>query len=585
MPGGVSGYGTTITLTLLDKLSTRWEILSTARRKWLGLAMLSLGVALIIMDATIVNVAIPSIIRDLDIELVDAEWITTIYSLVFAALLITLGRLGDQFGRKRLFHIGLIIFMAASLLAGRAPTGPALVAARAVQGIGAAMILPSTLSTVNATFRGRDRAIAFGVWGSVIGGMAAIGPLVGGWLTTDFSWRWAFYINIPIGIAVLIGSFPWVSESRDDSAQHGFDPGGIASISIGLLGLVFALIEGARYGWWTPTRTFTAGSWEWPFAGLSPVAPAMALALVGIGLFVLTERRRTTAGKPVLFKLDLFRLASFRNGNITAAILSLGELGLIFILPLFLQAVLGYSALRTGVLFAALAGGAFVGGPAAAALAQRFGPRRVVTTGMGIEAISIVLIGLTIAPDVSGWALAPILFGYGIGVGLATAQLTSVILGDVPPEDSGQASGMQSTFRQVGSALGIALIGTLLAVNLGTITEDELSNVAFLPDIARSGIADAVSASAGQLLPALRDGRMPSFGSMPAMDLDSATLEPIVAAIERAFADSASRAALVAALFVAAGFALSFRIPNPVYLTEDEASAAHTPESGPVQES
>ena len=218
MPGGVSGCGTTITLTLLDKLSTRWEILSTARRKWLGLAMLSLGVALIIMDATIVNVAIPSIIRDLDIELVDAEWITTIYSLVFAALLITLGRLGDQFGRKRLFHIGLIIFMAASLLAGRAPTGPALVAASAVQGISAAMILTSPISTVNATFRGRDRAIAFGVWGSVIGGMAAIGPLVGGWLTTDFSWRWAFYINIPIGIAVLIGSFPWVSESRDDSA-------------------------------------------------------------------------------------------------------------------------------------------------------------------------------------------------------------------------------------------------------------------------------------------------------------------------------------------------------------------------------
>jgi EmrB/QacA subfamily drug resistance transporter len=553
-------------------------MMAANRRQWLGLAMLSLGVALIIMDATIVNVAIPSIIRDLDIELVDAEWITTIYSLVFAALLITLGRLGDQYGRKRLFHIGLIAFMLSSLLAGRAPTGPALIAARALQGVGAAMILPSTLSSVNATFRGKDRAIAFGVWGSVIGGMAAIGPLVGGWLTTDFSWRWAFYINIPIGIAVLIGSIPWVRESRDDAAQTGMDPGGIAAISIGLLGLVFALIEGARYGWWTPTREFSIGAWNWPLESLSPVAPALTIAVVGIGLFVAIERRRSRSGKPVLFKLDLFRLASFRNGNITAAILSLGELGLIFILPLFLQAVLGYTALRTGVLFAALAAGAFVGGPSAAALAHRYGPRRVVTTGMGIEAVSVFAISLVIAPDVAGWTLAPILFVYGIGVGLATAQLTSVILGEVPPEDSGQASGMQSTFRQVGSALGIALIGTLLAVNLNNLTAQELEGVTFLPDQGREGIAEAVSASAGQLLPALRDGALPQFGEMPAMDLGPEVMEPIVAAIERSFADSASRSAMVAAIFVLAGFALSFRIPNLIFYSKDETSTEQSTE-------
>ncbi|MDH5372435.1 MAG: MFS transporter, partial [Acidimicrobiia bacterium] len=533
------------------------------RKRWLGLAVLSLGVAIIIMDATIVNVAIPSIIRDLDIQLVDAEWITTIYSLVFAALLITLGRIGDQFGRKHIFHGGLVLFMLASLLAGRAPSGPALVGARSLQGVGAAMILPSTLSIVNATFRGRDRAIAFGVWGSVIGGMAAIGPLVGGWLTTDYSWRWAFYINIPIGIAVIAGSLLWVLDSRDENVQRGFDPAGIAAISLGLLGLIFSLIEGSRYGWWTPTNPFAIGSWNWPFESVSPVVPALAVAVIGITVFVLTERRRSAAGKPVLFKLELFRLTSFRNGNITAAILSLGELGLIFILPLFLQAVLGYTALRTGVLFAALAAGAFVGGPSAAALAHRFGPRWVVTTGMGIEAFSIGLIALTISPDVGGWTLAPVLFLYGIGVGLATAQLTSVILGDVPPGDSGQASGMQSTFRQVGSALGIALIGTLLAVNLSTFTEEELADVAFLPDVARSGLASAVSASAGQLLPALRQGDLPQIGEMPAMQLDAQTLAPIVEGIEKAFADAAARSAMMAALFVTFGFALSFRIPNP----------------------
>lgn len=545
--------------------------MASDRRRWFGLAMLSLGVALIIMDATIVNVAIPSIIRDLGIQLVDAEWITTIYSLVFAALLITVGRIGDQYGRKHLFHAGLAIFMLASLLAGRAPSGIALVGARSLQGVGAAMILPSTLSIVNATFRGRDRAIAFGVWGSVIGGMAAIGPLVGGWLTTDFSWRWAFYINIPIGIFVLIGSTLWINDSRDDTVQRGFDPGGIVTISLGLLGLIFGLIEGSRYGWWTPTKPFSIGSWSWPTESVSPVVPALAIALVGLALFVTIEKRRTAAGKAVLFKLELFRLSSFANGNVTAAILSLGELGLIFILPLFLQAVLGYTALRTGVLFAALAAGAFVGGPSAAALAHRFGPRRVVTTGMGIEALSIATLAILISPTVSGWSLAPVLFIYGIGVGLATAQLTSVILGEVPPGDSGQASGMQSTFRQVGSALGIALIGTLLAVNLGTLTEDELSSVAFLPEIARSGIADAVSASAGQLLPALRAGSFPVVGDMPPMEFEAGTLDPVITAIENAFAQSASRAAFTASLFVLFGFLLSFRIPELDFDAEDRA--------------
>ena len=323
--------------------------------------------------------------------------------------------------------------------------------------------------------------------------------------------------------------------------------------------LVFGLIEGARYGWWAPTDPFAIGSWEWPFDTLSPVPFAFAVALTGLVVFVRTELRRRKAGLPVLFDLGLFRLRSFRNGNIAGAILALGEFGLIFILPLFLQAVLGYTAFRTGLLLVALAVGAFLGGPSAAGLAHRFGPRRVVSAGMGLEAVAIFAIGVVISPTVANSTLVPILFVYGIGVGLASAQLTSTILAEVPPGESGQASGMQSTFRQVGSALGIALLGTVLAVNLGSATSEALADVPGLPAAAAEGIAEAMSSSAGQALN--------GFRAQP----DS---EAVVAAASQAFADAAQRASQLATVFVVFGFLVSLRLPDlKGYVREDDASS------------
>ena len=531
---------------------------TTDRTRWLGLAVLSLGVSMIIVDATIVNVALPSIIRDFGLTLSDAEWINSIYSLVFAALLITLGRVGDMFGRRRLFVVGIAVFVAASAMAGAAPSGSWLIAARFLQGLGAAAILPATLSTVNATFRGRERGIAFGIWGSVIGGMAALGPLLGGWLTTSHSWRWAFYINVPIGVIVVVGSWLWVRETRDTSAARGFDVPGIVLSGIGLTGVVFALIEGPRFGFFSQTDTFTAGPLTWPENWVSPVVVSFVIGCIMLVGFVAVERSRASRGKPVLFDLSLFRFRSFSLGNATVSVLSLGEFGLVFVFPLFVQAVFGYSAFRTGLVLLALAVGAFIGGPTAGIIATRIGPRRVVSTGMALEMIAIVTVALLFSPDRAGWAFVPPLFVYGIGVGLASAQLTSVILSEIPARESGQASGMQSTFRQVGAAVGIALLGTVLATGLRTGTRDNLEQIPDLPPAAVEGVVEAIDGSAGQALPGIAERP----GS-----------EPVVAAVSEAFADAATRTGFVAAAFVLAGFIMSLRLPDVRYA--DEAAAPH----------
>jgi MFS family permease len=274
---------------------------------------------------------------------------------------------------------------------------------------------------------------------------------------------------------------------------------------------------------------------------------ASVLGIAGLVVFYIVERWRASRDRVVLFDFGLFRLKSFRYGNLAATIVSLGELGMLFILPLFLQAVLGYSAFKTGVVLLPLATGAFLGGPTAAYFANRYGPRRVVSAGMGFEAIAIASIGLLLHPDLSAIALILPLFIYGVGVGLASAQLTSVVLAEVPTAESGQASGMQTTFRQVGAALGIALLGTVLAIGLRSLTEDGLTEIAGLPPTAQAGIVDAVDASGGQVISSLRE------------DPGNAR---VVAVIEGAFSDAASRSALTGLVFVVVGFGLSLLLPE-----------------------
>lgn len=532
------------------------------RRRWLGLVVISFGVSLIIVDSTIVNVAVPSIIDDLGITSTQAQWVQEVYTLVFAALLLVLGRLADQWGRRRLFALGALVFGLSSILAATAGSGEALIGARALQGVGGAMMLPTSLSLLNATFRGRERGIAFGIWGATIGGAAALGPLLGGWLTTSFSWRWAFGINIPLTALVIAGLYLLVAESREPSAGRGIDVGGAVLSALGFGAVVFALVEGRTYGWLTTTSTeLSVGGWTWPWS-VSPVPVAFVLGVLALVAFVLVEKRRNADGRAAMLDLSLFSIASFRNGNIAAAIVSLGEFGLLFALPLWFQNVRGYSAFDTGLVLLALAAGSFVASGLGAALGRTRTPVSIVRLGIVLEIVGIAGIALLLRVD-TGWLVtAPLLFVYGVGVGFATAQLTGVVLADVPVERSGQGSGTQSTSRQVGSAFGIAILGTILFTVLGARLDADLADQG-VPEQARTQVVEAVKGSAGAVIPSLA--------------ADPAT-EQAAADARQALTDATRVSAATAAVFLLLGLGASFSLGSG-RREDDELEAGDAVES------
>ncbi|WP_242901588.1 MFS transporter [Actinomadura terrae] len=532
------------------------------RRRWLGMVVISLGVSLIVVDATIVGVLLPRIVTGLDLTTTGAEWVTSVYSLVFAALLIPFGRAGDLFGRRRMFVLGVVVFAAASLGAALAGGAGTLIGARALQGVGASMILPATLSTVNAMFTGRDRAVAFGIWGSLISGMAALGPLVGGAVATGGGWRWAFGINLPLGALLVVGALALMPETRAEpsvpggvggrpptgersgSARREIDwLGGLLS-ALGLGALVFGLIEGQTYGWWTATRPMRIGGFEWPDTGLSPVPVVIGLGVVLVAVLVVVERARAAAGRAVMLDLALFRIANFRHGNLTSSLISVGELGLLFILPLFLLGVHGTSPLQISVAILPLAIGAFLSGGYAGRFANKRGAHRVVQIGMVLEVAAVTALGLTVSASTTGFGLAPWMLLYGFGLGLTSAQLTNVSLADVPPALAGQASGTQSTARQVGAALGIALVGTVFATGLGHAMSDRLAGSG-LPPERQAAITHELRDSAGTYGRDLHD--------TPGMAAEAHAADASLAVATR-------HGALTTAAILALGLAMSLRL-------------------------
>ncbi|MEP7288759.1 MAG: MFS transporter [Chloroflexota bacterium] len=448
------------------------------KRRWIALLLLSLSLMLIVIDSTIVNIAFPSIRKTFGASFADAEWVNSIYSLVFGAALITWGKLGDQFGRRNIFVLGAIVFTLGSLGTGLAPNIGVMILFRAMQGMGAAMMSPSTLSIVSSTFQGRERGMAFGIWGAMAGVSVALGPVLGGWLIsygtgiTPDSWRLAFLVNVPIGVIAIIGAFWAIRETRDESVKVKIDWLGILLASLALGAIVFAAIEGQNYGWLQATKPFSLGPITYPMlasgvtavpAGTASFIPfVFVFGLLMFVLFVVIEVSQERRGGEPLFEFGMLKYPSFRYGLITILIVALGEFGVVLVLSIFFQLAKGLDAFSTGLRFLPFAIAVLIAAPVAGSLSTRFGAKWVVTAGMVCEAVSLFWISQIMYENVRFLTLLPPFLLYGVGVGLAVAQLANIVLSDIPQNKAGVASGATNTLRQLGGSLGIAIIGAVL---------------------------------------------------------------------------------------------------------------------------
>jgi EmrB/QacA subfamily drug resistance transporter len=537
--------------------------MTKTRNRWIGLVFISMAISLVIIDGTIVNTIFPNVIAALGLDSTQVQWVQESYVLVFASLLLVWGSLADRIGRRLLLVIGLGIFVAASVWAGFSTDATSMILARVLQGFGGAMVLPTTLSLVNANFHGKERGIAFAVWGSTIGGMVALGPVLGGWLATDFGvdgWRLAFNINLPLGLIVILGLLIWVSESKEEQRAGGIDIVGALISVVMFATLVFGLIEGRVYGWWEAStrNTFQIGDFSWPTDGISIIPVSLAVSAVFFVLFVLWEKSREKAHKNVLLDLDLFKIGSFRNGSFAALIISMGEFGLLFALPLWLQNVERLTPVSSGLVLLWLAGGAFLASAIGGALSGKLPAVRAVQIGVLFELLGVAGISLVASTEGSWWPIAPFLLLYGIGVGLATAQLTGVIMTDVPMNKIGQASGSQSTVRQIGSALGIAVLGTILFTATQGAAEARLLDTAALQSMPAAqqaefieGLSTTVVDSSGGFLPMIE----------PTL-LDAGAPEDVAAEIQKAandgFTDGVKATGWAAAGFLFLGLLSTF---------------------------
>jgi EmrB/QacA subfamily drug resistance transporter len=410
-------------------------------RKWWTLGAVSFSLFMIMLDNTIVNVALPSIGRGLDFGVAELEWVVNAYTLSFAVLMLTGGRLADLYGRRLVFEIGLATFTVSSLACGLAASSETLIAARAFQGAGAALMMPATLSIISAAFPPDERGTAIGIWAGVSGSALAIGPLLGGLLTEHVGWNWIFFVNVPIGTVAFVASFFLIAESRGGRGDRHLDLPGLLTSAGGLLALTYALIEANKYGW-----------------GSTRILALLAAAALLLTAFVLIER---STPRPML-DLRLFANRTFAGANIAALLVSLAMFGIFFFVSLYMQDILGYSPVHAGVVFLPMTFLVVVSAPISGKVTDLIGPRWPITVGMALLAVALLLFSRLGVHAGFADMLPGMLIG-GLGMGVAMGPMTVAALSTVSVQQSGVASGVLTTARQVGGTLGIAVMGAIVA--------------------------------------------------------------------------------------------------------------------------
>jgi EmrB/QacA subfamily drug resistance transporter len=432
-------------------------------RKWWTLLLISIATFMLLLDITVVNVALPDIQQDLDASLSSLQWVVDAYSLTLAAFLLTAGSLGDRLGRRRVFSIGFGVFTFASFLCGIAGDPTLLNLARGLQGVGGAAMFATSLALIGQEFHGRDRATAFGVWGATIGGAVAIGPLVGGLLTEHLGWEWIFFVNVPIGItAILLTEARLVNVAAQDAQR--LDLPGLVTFSTGLFLLIFGLIRGNAEGW----------------------ASAQILAsLIGAGVLLATFLLIEWRSSHPMLDLTLFRKPAFNGVSAVAFALSASMFALFLYLTIYVQGVLGYSPLEAGLRFLPLTLLSFIASPIAGKLSDRIPIRVLLGVGLATVGVGLVLMH-GVNPD-SEWTT--LLAGFlvaGVGIGITNPGIGQAAIAVVPPAKAGMGSGINTTFRQVGIATGVAALGAVFQSRI----ESKLSTL--LPN-APAGLSEAVS--------------------------------------------------------------------------------------------
>jgi EmrB/QacA subfamily drug resistance transporter len=410
-------------------------------RKWWTLFAVSFGLFMIMLDNTVVNVALRSIQQSLHVSQSELEWVVVGYALTFATFMLTGGKLADLYGRRLLFLVGLVIFTAASLACGLAPTAGFLIGARVVQGVGAAIMNPATLSIITATFPPRQRGLAIGIWAGVSAMALAIGPLIGGLLTQYVHWSWIFFVNVPVGAVAIVVALWAIDETRDTSQEQRLDVPGLVSSGIGLFALTYALIEANTYGW-TSTR----------------ILVLFAVAAVALIAFVLLEKHQRL---PML-DLSLFKSSTYTGANVAMLLVALAMFGIFFFNSLFLQNILGYTPTQTGAIFLPMTVLIILVAPQAGRMSDRIGSRWLVGSGMALLSVSLLLFA-QLDQSSDFWNILPALLVGGFGMALTMTPTTAAAMGSVPVDKAGVGSAVLNSMRQVGGSLGIAIMGALVA--------------------------------------------------------------------------------------------------------------------------